>query len=87
LPRDRGTQEQRVTARPARRVAAINADGSFLLRAERSGTGDGRVYHVDFAAQNAFGGACSGTLRVCVPHDMGNGSTCIDEGPLYDSTQ
>ncbi len=67
--------------------AVINSDGTFLLRAERAGTGDGRVYHINFTASNAFGGSCSGLVTVCVPHDMGKGSTCVDEGSLYDSTR
>ena len=66
--------------------AVINSDGTFFLRAERAGTGDGRVYHINFTASNASGGSCSGVVTVCVPHDMGKGSVCVDEGPLYDST-
>jgi hypothetical protein len=66
--------------------AVINSDGTFFLRAERAGTGDGRVYHINFTATNASGGSCSGVVTVCVPHDMGKGSVCVDEGPLYDST-
>jgi hypothetical protein len=66
--------------------AVINSDGTFFLRAERAGTGDGRVYHINFTATNASGGSCSGVVTVCVPHDMGKGSVCVDEGLLYDST-
>jgi len=61
------------------------------VRAERSGTkkvpGDGRVYHVTFTASDNKGGECSGTVTVCVPHDRGNSSVCVDQGPLYDSTK
>jgi hypothetical protein len=60
------------------------------LRAERSGTpsqpGDGRVYHVSFEASDGQGGRCTGNVTVCVPHDQRPGHTCVDEGPLYDST-
>jgi hypothetical protein len=60
------------------------------VRAERSGTkkvpGDGRVYHISFTAEDGQGGECSGTVSVCVPHDQGRGSTCVDGGPLFDST-
>ncbi|HEX5759821.1 MAG TPA: SBBP repeat-containing protein [Thermoanaerobaculia bacterium] len=56
------------------------------LRAERLGSGDGRVYHVDFTARDGAGGECTGTVRVCVPHDQRPAATCKDGGPLYDST-
>jgi hypothetical protein len=59
------------------------------LRAERSGTnkvpGDGRVYHLGFTATDPDGFRCTGEVTSCVPHDQGQGATCVDEGPLYDS--
>jgi hypothetical protein len=55
------------------------------VRVERSGQGDGRVYHITFEATDGHGGACTATVAVCVPHDQ-SGSPCIDGGPLYDST-
>ena len=62
---------------------------SAMVRSERSGTpkipGDGRVYHLSFAASDG-NDSCSGAVGVCVPHDQGNGSVCVDGGPLYDST-
>jgi hypothetical protein len=39
-----------------------------LLRAERSGTGDGRYYTVNFSASDGFE-ECVGRVRVAVPHD------------------
>ncbi len=61
----------------------------LAVRAERNGNpktpGNGRVYHVSFTADDGQGGTCTGEVTVCVPHDQGNGSTCVDEGPLYDS--
>jgi cysteine-rich repeat protein len=56
------------------------------LRVERSGQGDGRVYHVSFAAADGRGGTCTGTVVVCVRHDRRPGGTCGDQGPLVDST-
>ncbi len=50
------------------------------LRAERSGQGDGRVYHVSFVAVDGQGGECEGTVTVCVPHDMGHGGDDSDSG-------
>ena len=56
------------------------------VRAERSGTGDGRVYHVGFKATDTAGATCVGSVSVCVPHDQGRGRACVDGGPRYDST-
>lgn len=64
--------------------AVIQPDGTVLLRAERASSGNGRVYHVAFTADDGYGGVCSNTVSVCVPITK-NGS-CIDGGPLYDST-
>jgi hypothetical protein len=56
------------------------------VRAERTGGGDGRVYHLSFTASDGQGGSCTGTVTVCVPHDQGGGRTCGDGGALYSST-
>jgi hypothetical protein len=56
------------------------------VRAERSGQGDGRVYHLRFVASDGRGGSCEGVATVCVPHDQGHGSECVDQGPVYSST-
>jgi hypothetical protein len=61
-------------------VAATSAQ----IRAERSGHGNGRVYHIAFIAENGQGGACSGEVLVGVPHSRGRAP--VDEGALYDST-
>ena len=60
--------------------------GAASVRAERSGTGDGRVYHIAFAARDRKGGECNGKVTVCVPKDQGRNRSCVDQGPLYDST-
>nr|WP_246357552.1 PKD domain-containing protein [Pyxidicoccus fallax] len=57
------------------------------VRAERSGPGNGRVYHLGFSASDRHGGTCTGTVTVGVPHDQGRGATPVDDGPLYDSTR
>ncbi len=54
------------------------------VRAERSGTGNGRVYHIRYTATTT-GGSCSGEVTVGVPHDQ-SGAKAIDGGALYDST-
>ncbi len=56
-----------------------------LLRSERNGGGDGRVYHVAFRADDPAGGFCTGEIEVCVRHDNGHGGGCGDQGPLFDS--
>lgn len=58
------------------------------LRAKSHGKllNDGRVYHVNFVADDGQGGQCSATLPVCVPHDQRGGGGCVDQGALYDST-
>ena len=55
-----------------------------LVRAERNGTGNGRVYHIGFTADDGSGGTCTGEVTVCVPHN--HGGTCVDGGPRFDST-
>jgi hypothetical protein len=54
------------------------------VRAERAGTGDGRVYHISFTADDGKGGTCTGQVKVCVPHSKGK--ACVDQGSLFDST-
>jgi hypothetical protein len=64
-------------------------DGQASVRAERIGTpeipGNGRVYTLTFVASDKQGGQCKGQVRVCVPHDMGQGDSCIDDGQIYSS--
>jgi len=59
---------------------------SASVRAERSGKGDGRVYHVSFTASDGKGGQCTGSVRICVPHDRRPGHVCGDDGLVIDST-
>jgi hypothetical protein len=56
------------------------ASDQVQLRAERSGTGDGRVYRIAFTGSDGEGGTCSGTARIGVPHDQGKGKTPVDSG-------
>lgn len=65
-------------------VVQSSSDGqSVLLRAERSGMGDGRVYRVAFEASDGLE-ACSGEVLVGVPKSRRE--EAIDSGPLIDST-
>jgi hypothetical protein len=53
----------------------INEDGTIDLRAERSGTGDGRIYTITYRATDACGNTTEATATVTVPFDQrGRGS-------------
>ena len=45
-------------------------DYAFKLRAERAGTGDGRVYTITYTVTDASGNSASAFATVEVPHDM-----------------
>jgi hypothetical protein len=59
------------------------------IRAERSATrrvaGNGRVYEIFFEATDGRGKSCTGSVKVGVPHDQGQGPA-VDDGKRYDST-
>jgi hypothetical protein len=65
--------------------AVINDDGTLLLRAERSGLGDGRIYRVSFTASDPEG-SVRGVVIVTVPHHK-NGKAVRDKGGVFDSTR
>jgi hypothetical protein len=54
------------------------------VRAERAGSGDGRIYEIRFTATDARGGTCLGTVLVGVPHNKKD--TPVDSLVRYDST-
>jgi hypothetical protein len=66
---------------------AVGQGAGVMLRAERAGSGNGRVYRVAFTAtdNNPLGGSCAGTVMVTVPQSMKAGSTVGDEGGSYDA--
>jgi uncharacterized repeat protein (TIGR01451 family) len=66
-------------------VDAVLARGRLLLRAERAGGGDGRVYRVTFRADTARGENCTGAVTVGVPRDGTGNSAPIDSGQAYRS--
>jgi hypothetical protein len=65
--------------------AVVQASSALLLRAERAGAGNGRVYHLTFRATDSYSGQCTGTVTVCVPRNPHG--TCSEGGVLYDSTR
>ena len=64
---------------------AVIQNGKVLVRAERAGGGNGRVYHLNFMAEDQFGQACTGVVTVCVPHDQRRTAVCVDGGESYES--
>ena len=64
---------------------AVLQGGEVLLRRERSGLGNGRVYSVGFTAADGNGASCTGTVLVCVPHDRRKPIGCVDDGEIYGS--
>ncbi len=72
---------------------AIVGASTAQVRAERQGgkgkgkggPGNGRVYEISFVASDGKGGECAASVTVCVPHDQGKGSECVDDGQLYDA--
>jgi hypothetical protein len=46
-------------------------DFTFELRAERSDSGDGRVYTITYQVTDACGNSTVATVTVTVPHDQG----------------
>jgi hypothetical protein len=57
------------------------------LRAERAGNGNGRIYRVNFTADDGQGGVCTASVSVGVPRDMKPGNAAVDSGQSYNSTQ
>jgi hypothetical protein len=49
-------------------------DRTFSLRAERSGTGAGRVYTVTYRASDGSGNTTGQSAEAAVPHDQGGGA-------------
>jgi hypothetical protein len=54
------------------------------VRAERSGSGDGRVYAIKYEVSDGRGGTCTGEVKVAVPKSR-NGSPAVDSGQTVDS--
>ena len=63
--------------------ALLGANGALWLRAERSGTGDGRVYTIAFGVSDG-NASCTGSVQVSVPHSAKKAAVPTP-GPGYDS--
>jgi hypothetical protein len=60
------------------------ASNEVQLRAERSGTGDGRVYSLAFTVTDGES-SCSGVAFVRVDHDRRPGGAAVNSGLIFDS--
>jgi hypothetical protein len=60
---------------PSGAADAVIEGGVAMIRHERLGGGDGRVYHIYFNATNSTTNEvlCTGEVTVCVPKSKGNG--------------
>jgi len=65
-------------------VAVAGHSNQVQLRAERDGTGDGRVYRISTSVSDGVGGSCSGVATVSVPHDQ-SGAPAVDSGLVVNS--
>jgi hypothetical protein len=66
--------------------AIVQEDDSVLLRAERAGTGDGRVYTVTVTATDNCGNAASCSMEVGVPMNQNPKAVAVDSGQAFDAT-
>jgi hypothetical protein len=64
---------------------AGSASDKVLLRAERAGKGDGRVYRIAYTASDPAGATCSGVVTVGVPRDQGPNGGPVDSGLVVNS--
>lgn len=60
---------------------------SVDLRAQRDPGGNGRVYRIQFDANDGNGGTCAGAVTAQVPNSNKPGQTIIDDGQNFNSTQ
>lgn len=70
--------------RPTCPDAAI-VGGVASVRRERSGTGNGRVYTIEFTAEDGRGGVSHGTAEVCIPRDGSPNGDCLRDALVVNS--
>lgn len=64
-------------------ILLLDPADAVLVRAERSRTGNGRVYHVSFTASDGFE-TCNGAVQIAVPRSRKD--MAVDDGQTVDST-
>jgi hypothetical protein len=73
-------------------VGKSDADGkgvgtsTAMVKAERDGKGNGRMYHITYTATDTAEQSCSGVVKVDVPKSQGKKGAAVDGGAMYDST-
>jgi hypothetical protein len=87
------TSDEKTATEPGAGGATFAPDASGVgkssakIRAERSGLKDGRVYVINFAAEDGKGGQYNGSVVVKVPRDQKSKScVAVDSGQNYDAT-
>jgi hypothetical protein len=63
---------------------AVLQPAGVLVRAERAGSGNGRVYRLSFTAEDTGGQSCTGAVTVCVPANS-HSASCGDNGQGFNS--
>jgi hypothetical protein len=66
--------------------AVVMPDGTVLLRAERAGTGDGRVYRIVVTSMDSCGNSSECTDEVSVRRSQGTNGEAVDSGQAHDAT-
>jgi hypothetical protein len=97
-----GIRQDEAVVGPRHGTSAPDGSGvgtsTAFVRAERDGSGDGRVYEIAFTASDGNAGICTGTVFVEVSHDQGKKvdakkhgkhrehGAAVNSGTIYDST-
>ena len=63
--------------------AIVHEESAAWLRAERSASGNGRVYRINFVASDGQGNSCDGSVNVMAP--LCKECLTTDDGQLYNS--
>lgn len=66
--------------------AVVTAGQGVLVRAERSGAGDGRVVRIVVTATDSCGNAAQAEAFVSVPSSQGAKGAAVDSGQVHDAT-
>ncbi len=67
--------------------AIVTPDDRVLLRSERSGTADGRVYQITVTATDPCGNVAQCQKTISVPMSQGGNGAAVDSGQNFDALQ
>lgn len=81
------TQDEPVVARGEHATCpdATLSGGAASVRRERSGSGNGRVYTIEFTATDGKGGVSQGSAEVCIPHGGSPSGACVRDSLVVNS--